>query len=61
LSQTFSSARYGIIVQTGDNREASASAITTSGFTITNRTNNGLGTLTDGNARITVMVTGYYV
>lgn len=61
LSPAFSSARYGIIVQTGDNRVASASSITTSGFNITNRTNNGLGTLTDGNARITVMVTGYYV
>jgi hypothetical protein len=59
LAETFSSARYGIQLSTGDNRIVAAGSITTSGFNILHRT--VAGALTDGNARITVTVTGYYV
>jgi hypothetical protein len=59
LAETFSSAKYGIQLSTGDNRIVAAGSLTTSGFTILHRT--AAGALTDGNARITVTVTGYYV
>lgn len=58
FSETFSSARYAAIVTTGDNRIGTVTSRTTSGFTITNRTT--AGALTDGNAIISVIVTGYY-
>ena len=43
---------------TGDNRLVGQSSLTTNSFVINHRTTAGV--LTDGNARITVMVTGYY-
>jgi hypothetical protein len=58
LSETFSSARYAIMLQTGDNRVAGHSSVTTNSFRILHR--DTAGALTDGNARITVIVTGYY-
>jgi hypothetical protein len=59
LTETFSSARYAISVTTGDNRSISPTLIGNSGFTLKNR--DLAGTLTDVNARVSVMVTGYYV
>lgn len=59
LSQTFTSARYGIKLATGDNRIVGSGTLTTSSFVINHRTT--AGAATDSNARITVEVTGYYI
>lgn len=59
LKENFNSPRYGIIATTGDNRIVAPDVATISvgGFTLMNRAN---GILSDGNARITVLITGYY-